>query len=160
MSSAIIRIAPGIVSKSTLLSTSSYLVENFTTFADTPNGREWQAWMDSDLQSGDIVRGLDGSGGKHGYYSGAITFAIMSPYMIWWFYQTIMQAQYVNDVTVHVRDALFDETSLVVKMIFPTSFSDVGSRFNETVWHTVNFPFDTGYILGGAYDNAYDEAYE
>ena len=92
----ITRLGAGTLSAQTILADSSYLVSNFTLFDDRQKTVGWVAFVDNALSEGQLVQSLGGIGGLVGKLSGTLTFASISPKMLQYIYENVLQSRHIN----------------------------------------------------------------
>lgn len=146
--SDLIRIASGTVLPSTLLSTASYLVSNWTRQADMSASDYWSCSQPENAELKQEFRpGLEvGSGKFYGKVSGILEFYDTTEDMRHYIFETIMSSQPVAPVTVyahHVYDGYQVYTGELVTPLAIGADSSY-SRFSDAHYINVQYLFRRG----------------
>lgn len=155
----LIRIATGHITKSAILSSSDYLVSNFTTQSDSKSPY-WLAYIDGAMSNGTIVQSISGNGGLYGKYSGTITLAVFSPDMLQYFFDTVMNGQYIAPVTLYCFHPRYKEVAIQCYLKWFDNIANNGTQQTDTDYTNVVMTWNRGVITGNAYTSAYSSAYE
>jgi hypothetical protein len=147
--SDLIRIAPGLVTAYDLLNTDSYLVKNWARTSDMLNtSRVWSASQPEKPLERETVKGLGlGTGAFYGGYSGTFNIFVATPLMRQYLFETVMQSRPVAPVTVYMQasQTAFDDSEFAV--LYGEIERVDYTRFNDRLFHTIQFEFRRGEIL-------------
>lgn len=156
--SAIIRLAAGTLSASTILGSSSYLISNFPIYSDSLQ-REWLAYMEGGINDGVVIEALDGSGGLFGNSSGTLSFAWLSPAMLNYLFVTIFESKYINSVTMVVYHPRYGTTVVNCKLHYPRNIADIAEQSSEEIWTNASFTWKNGTITGNGFDSGFSTGF-
>lgn len=155
----ITRLASGTLSISTLLGSSSYLVDNFTPTTDMLNTPiQWQAILE-DITDPENVIAIDGSSGIHGYSNGVIRFAVLTSQMANVLLTTVLGGKYTNDVTLAGYHPTFETAYYNCKLTFPSNLEQAGEKLSAGVYANVRMDWFRGSILGNSWDLSFDSSF-
>ena len=158
-STGAIRIASGIISATTILADTSYLVSNWTRTGDMSGTPLYWKAISSDINNGVLATAIDGSGGLHGYASGSITFAMLTTQMVFYIWSDILGNKYVNDVTISVYNPLFGQVEYNCKLQIPTQLGSVSEQQNASIYTNVKLNWYRGTLLGASFDDSFDDSW-
>lgn len=153
-----IRIANGHISKSALLSDSSYKVANFPIQSDSKYPY-WLAYVDGGVNNGVIEQSLAGDGGLYGKLSGTLTFALFSPDMQGYFFSTVMGNSYLSAVSIYFFHPRYKFIAVNCYLRWFENIAQSGNQQTDTDYTNVVMQWNRGVIVGNAYSSAYSEAY-
>lgn len=148
MSVELIRLAQGTLDFTTLTSSDAYLIKNFPVQTDQPSVVPWFAERSEGIQDGVLVRGMDGSGGLHGFASGELTFYLMTQKMLIYMFENCFNSKYVAPVTIYVPHPVTGMQAYNCQMEFPTDVQAVGERNADIVYSNVVFRWNRGVEVG------------
>jgi hypothetical protein len=153
------RLASGIVSRATLLGSSSYLVDNFTVTNDMSNtGISWEC-IGEQINDGQVVISIDGSSGLSGYATGVLRFAVLTPQMGSFILNTILGGKYTNDVTISVYHPVYGQSVYTCKLRFPESLEQAGEKISASTYANVRMQWFRGSIQGNSWDESFDSSF-
>lgn len=153
------RLGAGTLSATTILGSTTYLIKNFTRVNDmTETALFWKA-VGENLNDGQVVTSIDGSGGLSGFSSGTIKFPHLTPQMAFYLFNTILSSKYTNDVTISVFHPVYGQSEYNCKMVFPSALGSIGEQQNASIYTNVEFRWFRGTLLGNSWDDSFDGSF-
>ena len=156
--SDLLRLANGHITQAAILSSSAYLVDNFTVQSDG-GVINWKAYIDGGMRDGSIIQSLGGSGGLYGSLSGTITFAMFTPDMLEYLFTTVMGGLYVAPVTIYGFHPRYKEVAIQCYLRWSENIVESGTQMTDTRQVTTTLQWNRGAIVGNAYSSAYSKGY-
>lgn len=157
--SDLIRIAPGHIGQTTLLSNADYLLTNFD-ILDDMKYPYWLGHVDGAMRDGVIIQSLSGFGRLYGKLSGTLTLALFTPDMQQYWFVNVMQSRHIAPVTLYLFHPRLKETTINCYLRWFENIADGGTQQTDTDFTNVTLNWNRGTITGGAYSSAYSEAYD
>lgn len=156
--SDLLRLANGHITQSAILSSSDYLIDNFPVQSDSV-AIGWKAYIDGGMRDGTIIQSLGGSGGLYGSLSGTITFAVLTPDILTYLFNTVMGGLYVAPVTLYAFHPRYKQVAIQCYLRWEENIVSAGTQMTDTQQATTTLEWNRGVIVGNAYSSAYSEGY-
>ena len=153
-----IRVAAGHIAQSTILGSSSYLLENLPIQSDSVYPH-WQGWIEGNVSDGVIEVALSGAGGLYGKLSGTLTLSVLTPDMQDYWFTNIMQGKYRAPVTLYFHHPRYKFITVNCYMEWFASIAQAGTQQTNTILTNVPITWDRGVILGNAHTSGFSRGF-